>query len=214
MTETKFDIEKFDGKNDFALWQVRMKALLEEHGLAAALKELPAATIAAYDNVIQKKAYSALILCLDDREDDRSKRVMVVKGLYVRVCGDEEVSDLSEEHLKKDCPRYNHKKSQEILDYDLDSQGGSYHITYMRDYFVDFEEYEGGKILLGDGRECVYRGQSGLSKERISKKRTKNEAKTTKPDTEWKSVEKTKSRQSPSVKKSTKVNPDKSKVKK
>ncbi|GKC67043.1 hypothetical protein Tco_1099641 [Tanacetum coccineum] len=50
--------------------------------------------------------------------------------------------------------------------------------------------------------------------ERISKKRTKNEAKTTKPDTEWKSVEKKKSRQSPSVKKSTKVNPDKSKVKK
>ncbi|GJX06680.1 reverse transcriptase domain-containing protein [Tanacetum coccineum] len=53
-----------------------------------------------------------------------------------------------------------------------------------------------------------------LFKERISKKRTKNKAKTTKPDTEWKSVEKTKSRQSPSVKKSTKVNPDKSKVKK
>ncbi|GKB34536.1 hypothetical protein Tco_0879478 [Tanacetum coccineum] len=50
-------------------------------------------------------------------------------------------------------------------------------------------------------------------KERISKKRTKNEAKTTKPDTEWKSVEKTKSRQSPSMKKSTQVNPDKSKVK-
>ncbi|GKF18858.1 hypothetical protein Tco_0063776 [Tanacetum coccineum] len=44
--------------------------------------------------------------------------------------------------------------------------------------------------------------------ERISKKRMKNEAKTTKPDTKWKSVEKTKSRQSPSVKKSTKVNPD------
>ncbi|GJY04940.1 reverse transcriptase domain-containing protein [Tanacetum coccineum] len=35
--------------------------------------------------------------------------------------------------------------------------------------------------------------------ERISKKRTKNEAKTTKPDTEWKSVEKTKSRQSPTA---------------
>ncbi|GJX18218.1 hypothetical protein Tco_0219050 [Tanacetum coccineum] len=36
-------------------------------------------------------------------------------------------------------------------------------------------------------------------KERISKKRTKNEAKTTKPDTEWKSVEKTKSSQSPTI---------------
>ncbi|GKC84545.1 hypothetical protein Tco_1140262 [Tanacetum coccineum] len=53
----------------------------------------------------------------------------------------------------------------------------------------------------------------GVNEERISKKRTKNEAKTTKPDTEWKSVEKTKSRQSPSLKKSTQVNPDKSKVK-
>ncbi|GJW86948.1 hypothetical protein Tco_0162288 [Tanacetum coccineum] len=49
--------------------------------------------------------------------------------------------------------------------------------------------------------------------EQISKKRTKNKAKTTKPNTEWKSMVKTKSRQSPSLKKSTKVNPDKSKVK-
>ncbi|GJY29810.1 cellulose synthase interactive 1-like protein [Tanacetum coccineum] len=70
----------------------------------------------------------------------------------------------------------------------------------------------------GNGGEwwltVVKAGGYGGELERISKKRTKNEAKTTKPDTEWKSVEKTKSRQSPSVKKSTKVNPDKSKVKK
>ncbi|GKC74555.1 hypothetical protein Tco_1120438, partial [Tanacetum coccineum] len=65
--EDQVDIEKFDGKNDFALWQVRMKALLEQQGLAAASEELPAATIAAYDNVIQKKAYSTLIFCLGDR---------------------------------------------------------------------------------------------------------------------------------------------------
>ncbi|GKA48946.1 zinc finger, CCHC-type containing protein [Tanacetum coccineum] len=31
---TEFDIEKFDGKNNFGLWQVRMKALLEQQGLA------------------------------------------------------------------------------------------------------------------------------------------------------------------------------------
>ncbi|GKB36539.1 hypothetical protein Tco_0881481 [Tanacetum coccineum] len=66
MTVTKSDIEKFDEKNDFGLWQIRMKALLEQQGLAVALEELPAATIVAYDNVIQKKAYSALILCLGD----------------------------------------------------------------------------------------------------------------------------------------------------
>ncbi|GKF58209.1 retrovirus-related pol polyprotein from transposon TNT 1-94, partial [Tanacetum coccineum] len=42
----------------------------------------------------------------------------------------------------------------------------------------------------------------------ISKKKTKNEAKRTKPDTEWKSVEKIQSSPSPSVKKSTQVNPE------
>ncbi|GJY12832.1 hypothetical protein Tco_0382141 [Tanacetum coccineum] len=34
MTGTEFDIEKFDRKNNFRLWQVRMKALLEQQGLA------------------------------------------------------------------------------------------------------------------------------------------------------------------------------------
>ncbi|GJW80528.1 hypothetical protein Tco_0144503 [Tanacetum coccineum] len=47
--------------------------------------------------------------------------------------------------------------------------------------------------------------------ERISKKRTKNEAKTTKPDTEWKSVEKDKVKSKP---KFEKVNPDKPEAKK
>ncbi|GKF51603.1 hypothetical protein Tco_0148070 [Tanacetum coccineum] len=67
MPGTKFDIEKFDEKNDFKLWQVRMKALLKQQGLVAALEELHVATIAAYDNVIQKEAFCALILCLGDR---------------------------------------------------------------------------------------------------------------------------------------------------
>ncbi|GJY72424.1 hypothetical protein Tco_0476127 [Tanacetum coccineum] len=67
MTGTKFNIEKFDGKNDFALWQVRVKDLLEQQRLAAALEELPATIILTYNNFIQKKAFNALILCLGDR---------------------------------------------------------------------------------------------------------------------------------------------------
>ncbi|GKB97196.1 copia protein [Tanacetum coccineum] len=47
--------------------------------------------------------------------------------------------------------------------------------------------------------------------ERISKKRTKNEVKTTKPDSKWKSKEKIKSKSKPKPEKSTQVNPDKSK---
>ncbi|GJT34503.1 hypothetical protein Tco_0924922 [Tanacetum coccineum] len=41
---------------------------------------------------------------------------------------------------------------EELLNWIMDS-GGSYYITYRRDYFVNFEEYDGGNILLGDGRE-------------------------------------------------------------
>ncbi|GJY89683.1 zinc finger, CCHC-type containing protein [Tanacetum coccineum] len=48
---------------------------------------------------------------------------------------------------------------EELLDWIMDL-GGSYHITYKRDYLVDCEEYDGGNILLGDGRECRVRGTS------------------------------------------------------
>ncbi|GKC41478.1 hypothetical protein Tco_1059200, partial [Tanacetum coccineum] len=37
--------------------------------------------------------------------------------------------------------------------------------TYRRDYFVDFEEYDRGIILLGDGRECRIRGTCKVTDE-------------------------------------------------
>nr|GEX87147.1 zinc finger, CCHC-type [Tanacetum cinerariifolium] len=46
---------------------------------------------------------------------------------------------------------------KELLDCIMDS-GSSLYITYMRDYLVDFKEYDGGNILLGDGRKCRVRG--------------------------------------------------------
>ncbi|GKB34989.1 hypothetical protein Tco_0879931 [Tanacetum coccineum] len=95
MTGTELNIEKFDGKNDFPLWQVRMKALLKQQRLAATLEELPAATIVAYDYAIRKKAFSALILCLVDRVLREITKEMTTEGYGAR-----------------DCPWYNHKKSQ------------------------------------------------------------------------------------------------------
>ncbi|GJY02077.1 hypothetical protein Tco_0360229 [Tanacetum coccineum] len=50
----------------------------------------------------------------------------------------------------------------ELLDSIMDS-GGSYHMTYKRDYLVDFGEYDGDNILLGDGRECRVR-ETGKAK--------------------------------------------------
>ena len=34
----KFDIEKFDGNNDFGLWRLKMHALLVQNGLHKALR--------------------------------------------------------------------------------------------------------------------------------------------------------------------------------
>nr|GEW66053.1 zinc finger, CCHC-type [Tanacetum cinerariifolium] len=85
-----------------------------------------------------------------------------------------QVLHMLEEHLKRDCPRYDSAdvimamSVEEILDWIVDS-GGSYHITYRRDYFVDFEEYDDGKILLVDGRECRTRRTCKSGKMKVIK---------------------------------------------
>lgn len=63
----RFDIEKFDGKNDFGLWQIKMRALMVHLGCDATLETLPADMEAGEKAVLMKKAYRTLILCLGDR---------------------------------------------------------------------------------------------------------------------------------------------------
>ncbi|GJY93616.1 zinc finger, CCHC-type containing protein [Tanacetum coccineum] len=225
-----------------------MKALLELQGLDATLEELPTATIVAYDNVIQKKAYNSLILCLGDRvlpkETNKAEIWKKLETLYMtkslanrlylkklytfhthlgksqyehidefhKLVGDLAAIDTAisdEDHallLLTYLPlSYNNFKMteakgdgdeglcegeiwseryrewfgadeydnvdvmmamsvDELLDWIMDS-GASYHMTYMRDYLVDFEEYDSDNILLGDGRECHVRGTGTLEKE-------------------------------------------------
>ncbi|GKA24488.1 hypothetical protein Tco_0710521 [Tanacetum coccineum] len=64
---TRFDIEKFDGKNDFGLWQIKMRALMVQQGCDVALETLPADIEAREKTALMKKSYSTLILCLRDR---------------------------------------------------------------------------------------------------------------------------------------------------
>ncbi|GJS01636.1 hypothetical protein Tco_0318144 [Tanacetum coccineum] len=233
-----------------------MKALLEQQGLAVALEELPAATIVAYDNVIQKKSYSALILCLGDRVlREITKKTtttgiwkkletlymtkslanrLYLKKLYTfhmrpgkspsehidefhKLVGDlaaidtaildkdqalllltslslsydnfmetllygrdtlkledvlatlnsRELQKMTEAkgdggeglYVKERCDLRDIEQGivPVLLDWIMDSWG-SYHITYMIDYLVDFEEYDDDNILLGDDRECRVRG--------------------------------------------------------
>lgn len=70
MASTKFEAEKFTGKNDFNLWRIKMKALLVQHGLSDAIKATP---IVITDEQrekwqeAQEKAHSAIVLCLSDK---------------------------------------------------------------------------------------------------------------------------------------------------
>ncbi|GJU39119.1 retrovirus-related pol polyprotein from transposon TNT 1-94 [Tanacetum coccineum] len=90
-----------------------------------------------------------------------------------------------EDHLKRNCPKNNRKKStcyvkkddpssssgatyddyevmmvmsaEALLVWIMDS-GCSYHMTPRLDIFFDFLECDGGSVLLGDNRECTIRG--------------------------------------------------------
>ncbi|GJT40358.1 retrovirus-related pol polyprotein from transposon TNT 1-94 [Tanacetum coccineum] len=61
---SQVDIEKFDGTGDFELWRIKMCALLIQYGCEAALEVLPADIEAQAKAELNKKAHSAVILCL------------------------------------------------------------------------------------------------------------------------------------------------------
>ncbi|GKA25895.1 zinc finger, CCHC-type containing protein [Tanacetum coccineum] len=128
MTGTKFDIKKFDGTNDFALWQ--SEHIDEFHKLVGDL--------AAIDTAILDEDQALLLLTSLPSSYDNFKKTEVKgdggEGLYVRRrSGQRDMEQgtysawsksqgrssrlrcyicQSKEHLKRDCPMYNHKKSQ------------------------------------------------------------------------------------------------------
>ena len=70
MGSTKYDIEKFSGKNDFGLWRIKIRAILVQQGLVGALRgesALSADLSPKQKTKIMEKAHSAIILCLGDR---------------------------------------------------------------------------------------------------------------------------------------------------
>ncbi|GKC14496.1 zinc finger, CCHC-type containing protein [Tanacetum coccineum] len=67
MTGAEFDIKKFDRTGDFGLWRIKMRALLIQHGCEAALEVLPTDMEAQTKAELNKKAHSAVILCLGNK---------------------------------------------------------------------------------------------------------------------------------------------------
>ncbi|GJV40052.1 hypothetical protein Tco_1418492 [Tanacetum coccineum] len=82
---TRFDIEKFNGKNDFGLWQIKMRALMVQQGCDAALETLPADMEAGEKAALMKKAYSILILCLEDRVLREVTKETTAAGIWTKL---------------------------------------------------------------------------------------------------------------------------------
>ncbi|GKD06157.1 hypothetical protein Tco_1181131 [Tanacetum coccineum] len=82
---TRFDIEKFDGKNDFGLWQIKMRALMVQLGCDAALETLPADMEAGEKAALMKKAYCCLILSLGDRVLREVTKETTAAGIWTKL---------------------------------------------------------------------------------------------------------------------------------
>ncbi|PKU65892.1 Retrovirus-related Pol polyprotein from transposon TNT 1-94 [Dendrobium catenatum] len=68
MSMQMFDIDKFNGGNDFSLWQIKIKSLQVHQGLANAISEenIVAVTDKVRAREMQLKAYSTILLSLGD----------------------------------------------------------------------------------------------------------------------------------------------------
>ncbi|GJZ61825.1 hypothetical protein Tco_0617962 [Tanacetum coccineum] len=154
MMGNEFDIEKFDGKNDFRLWQVRMKALLGTIKISIArvtyihdsksqsehIDEFHklVGDLAAIITVILDEDQALLLLTslpssydnfkMTEAKDDGGER-LYMRGRFGQRDMEQGTDSVwlkpqgrssrlrcyicqFEEHLKRHCPKYNHKKSQ------------------------------------------------------------------------------------------------------
>nr|GEZ33770.1 retrovirus-related Pol polyprotein from transposon TNT 1-94 [Tanacetum cinerariifolium] len=168
----------------------------------------------SYDNFVETLFYGRESLTLEDFLSSLNSRELKKRtdakddgdGLYVRGRSDhrgrgslrmkskgKETYKLKcyicyfEDHLKKDCPKRNKKKSigfvkknarqssgmhsegydngdllmamseERFLEWIMDS-GGSFYMTPRRDFLFDFKEFNGGTVLLGDNRACAIIG--------------------------------------------------------
>ncbi|GKA56734.1 zinc finger, CCHC-type containing protein [Tanacetum coccineum] len=82
---TRFNIKKFDGKNDFGLWQIKMCALMVQQGCDAALETLSADMKAGEKAALMKKAYITLILCLGDRVLQEVTKETTAAGIWTKL---------------------------------------------------------------------------------------------------------------------------------
>ncbi|GJR76618.1 retrovirus-related pol polyprotein from transposon TNT 1-94 [Tanacetum coccineum] len=213
MIGAKFDIKKFDETGDLGLWRVKMRALLIQHGCEAALEVLPADMKAEAKAELNKKAHSEALTLKDVMATLNLKKIIERskangdngEGLYVRGTTNRMDSHQSrgnsrsksrggrhkcyicqsEDHLKKNCPKNNRKKStsyvkkddqpsssgliyegpevmmvmsvDHLLEWIINSEG-SYHMTPFLDLFFDFLECDRARYIPELNRKLISLG--------------------------------------------------------
>ena len=89
MIETaKYDLEKFNGKNNFGLWRLKMRALLVQQGLKDALdgiNKLSNTLIDKEKKDIIDKDHTAIILSLDDKVLQKLSKETIAVGVCVKL---------------------------------------------------------------------------------------------------------------------------------
>ncbi|GKB94998.1 hypothetical protein Tco_0981135 [Tanacetum coccineum] len=84
---TRFDIEKFDAKNGFRLWQIKMRALMAQHGCDVALETLLADMEAGENAALLKKAYS---MKLGDHIDEFNKLILDLANIDIEIVDEDQ----------------------------------------------------------------------------------------------------------------------------
>ena len=96
---SRYDIEKFNGSNDFSLWKIKMQALLSNLGLKEVLKEESKhkdkdkvgdgiKTLSADQRAdIEEKAFNILILSLGDKAFNIHQRPPTLQSKELHALG-------------------------------------------------------------------------------------------------------------------------------
>ena len=84
----RYDVEKFDGQNDFGLWKMKMRASLGNFGLEEAL-DGKAKMLETFSEEkkkeIDKKAFNTLILGLGDKVLQEVSKMTTAQDLWKRL---------------------------------------------------------------------------------------------------------------------------------
>ncbi|KAH9704361.1 Integrase catalytic domain-containing protein [Citrus sinensis] len=96
IASTRFDLEKFNGENDFYLWSLKMRAILIQQGLDSALddedeskskkeKEGGSSSLGGDSRTINNKAHNTIILHLSDEVLREVAKEKTASGLWAKL---------------------------------------------------------------------------------------------------------------------------------